>query len=69
MCSVSVQNIIDKCTIKCLREKSGPLSISHLTPTPKTTDCKARHSSISQRENRVTEGKIRLRIIPRPSCS
>lgn len=35
MCSVSVQNIIDKCTIKCLREKSGLLSFAlHLTTPP-----------------------------------
>lgn len=55
MCSVSVQNIIDKCTIKCLREKSGLLSFAlHLTtppPPPKTSDCKADHSSINQSES------------------
>lgn len=33
MCSVSVQNVIGKCTIKCLREKSGLLSSAmHLPP-------------------------------------
>lgn len=44
MCSVSVQNIIGKCTIKCLREKSlarSPPPCVLLPPTLKTTDYRA----------------------------
>lgn len=57
MCPVSVQNIIRKCTIKCLREESGLLSSAMHPPPP------------SHPENHRLQGASFQHVIPRPDWS
>lgn len=71
MCSVSVQNIISKCTIKCLREKSGLLSSAmHLPPShPENDGLQSISQHQPQQKHGVAEGETGLQIIPRPNRS